>query len=94
MASEMIRPTVVSFLDIMLRDKDRNLRIEEIPVSSAGAKIADLGLQEFPETLMLAVRTPSGWVYNPTPDYVLDADSKIVVMTTPQERTRLEGYLQ
>ncbi|MBF0593321.1 MAG: potassium channel family protein, partial [Nitrospirae bacterium] len=32
MASEMFRPTVVSFLDTMLRDKDRNLRIEEVSV--------------------------------------------------------------
>jgi voltage-gated potassium channel len=28
--SEMIRPTVVSFLDTMMRDKEKNLRIEEI----------------------------------------------------------------
>ena len=31
-ASEMIRPTAVSFLDTMLRDREKNLRMEEIPV--------------------------------------------------------------
>src|SRR4030043_908108 len=31
MASEMVRPTVVSFLDIMLRDTGMNLRVEELP---------------------------------------------------------------
>ena len=30
MVSEMIRPQVVEFLDLMLRDKDKNLRIEEV----------------------------------------------------------------
>ena len=32
MVSEMIRPQVVEFLDFMLRDKDKNLRIEEVVV--------------------------------------------------------------
>ena len=32
MASEMVRPTVVSFLDTMLRDKEKNLRVEEVSV--------------------------------------------------------------
>ena len=30
MASEMLRPAVVSFLDMMLREQDQNLRVEEI----------------------------------------------------------------
>ena len=30
LASELIRPTVVNFLDTMLRDEDRNLRIDEV----------------------------------------------------------------
>src|SRR4030095_8529951 len=33
MASEMIRPTVVTFLDKMLSDKDKNLRVEEIALN-------------------------------------------------------------
>jgi len=94
MASEMIRPTVVSFLDTMLRDKEKNLRIEEIPVCWAGHRITELRLQDFPNTLLLAVRTGSGWHYNPPRDHVLEADSRLIVMTTPQERTRLEEHLQ
>lgn len=93
MASEMIRPTVVSFIDIMLRDRDKNLRIEEVSVSLAGRKITDLDLQRFRNTLLLAVRTPTGWVYNPPPDHVLDPDSRLIVMTTPEERAKLEGQL-
>jgi len=33
--SEMVRPTVVSFLDTMMRDKEKNLRIEEISLSES-----------------------------------------------------------
>ena len=93
MASEMVRPTAVSFLDIMLRDKDKNLRVEEVTVPLAGKKIADLDLQQFPETLLLAVRTKTDWKYNPSPEYTLDENSRLVVMTTPTERNKLEGHL-
>lgn len=94
MASEMVRPTVVSFLDMMLRDKDLNLRIEEIPGAPAKRSVADLGLGRFPNTLLLAVRKPSGWTYNPAPDYRLEQDSVLVVMTTPDERARVADHLK
>jgi voltage-gated potassium channel len=34
LASEMVRPNVVSFLDQMLRDTNRNLRLEEVAVTA------------------------------------------------------------
>ncbi len=63
LASELIRPTVVNFLDVMLRDQDANLRIDEvtIPESSpaAGKKIHELGLESVSNALLIAVRGPS-----------------------------------
>ncbi|HEY8241012.1 MAG TPA: NAD(P)-binding protein, partial [Kiritimatiellia bacterium] len=94
MASEMVRPTVVNFLDMMLRDKDLNLRIEELPGAPARVSVSDLGLDRFPNTLLLAVRKPSGWTYNPAPDYKLENDSVLVVMTTPDERTRVADHIK
>src|SRR6185437_10997240 len=35
LASELIRPSVVSFLDVMLRDHSGTLRVEEITVGAA-----------------------------------------------------------
>ena len=35
LASELIRPTVVNFLDVMLRDRDANLRIDEITLPNS-----------------------------------------------------------
>ena len=90
MASEMVRPTVVSFLDLMLRDRERNLRIEEVSVGGTGRRIADLELHRFRNTLLLAVRQTDHWTYNPPSDHRLDADSRLIVMTTPQDRLELE----
>lgn len=92
MASEMVRPTVVSFLDIMLRDKKKNLRVEEIPVPElfAGKAIADLQLKKYPNTLLLAVRTKDDWIFNPTDDYVIKPENTLIFMSTHQERQEME----
>lgn len=92
MASEMIRPMVVSFLDIMLRDKKKNLRIEEISVSSAhsGKPLSLLNLQKYPNTLLLAVRTDDDWIFNPSRDYVFTPGNILVFMTTPEDREEIQ----
>ncbi|MBF0343383.1 MAG: potassium channel protein [Nitrospirae bacterium] len=89
MASEMFRPTVVSFLDTMLRDKERNLRIEEvvIPDDVDPKPISALHLKRFPTCMLLAVKTRSGaWVYNPSEHQVINPSDTLVFMSTPGER--------
>ncbi len=92
MASEMIRPTVVSFLDTMLRDANNNLRVEEvgIPTQFAGKKLTDLNLKRFPHLLLLAVKMKDAWVYNPQESYIIRTDDTLVFMATPEERHELE----
>jgi voltage-gated potassium channel len=96
-ASEMIRPTVVSFLDKMMRGRDESLRVEEvaIPKSFVGKTLADLDLQRFPRTLLLAVKKGDDWVFNPSRhDFILEADNEIIVMTTPEEMIELRRGLE
>ncbi len=96
MVSEMVRPTVVSFLDIMLRDKDKNLRVEEVvvPAYLAGATLSSLDLKNFPGVLLLAVRQNEQWVYNPPKSLTLNAGDALIIMTTPGDRLNLEKELQ
>lgn len=88
MASELIRPTVVSFLDEMLRDKDLNLRIDEvrIPASSpfVGRKVGDLGLRSSTNAMLLACRRPDSWRYNPPDDLRIEADTVLILMGSPE----------
>ena len=93
MASEMIRPAVVSFLDMMLRDKELSLRVEEIPAPCPGKTIRELGLGAFPNSLLLAIRGSGGWRFNPPADHTLEKDSVLVVMTTPDERDRVAKHV-
>jgi len=96
MASEMVRPTVVSFLDTMLRDRERHLRIEELPVpgSFVGKPLSALNLKRHPHVLLLAVKTGEDWVYNPAEDYIFAPDSTLVFMTTPEGREEVAGLIK
>ncbi len=93
MASEMVRPAVVSFLDVMMRNSDANLRVEEVTVASGGRTLADLGLDAFTQTLLLAIRQGGAWQYHPPADTVLDDGAILIVMTNPAERKRLQEHL-
>lgn len=92
MASEMIRPTVVSFLDIMLRDRELNLRVEEIvvPKSFPESSIKSLGLKEHPNVLLLAVKEKGHWLYNPSSTYTVKPDDTLVYMGSDKARIDLE----
>jgi voltage-gated potassium channel len=97
MASEMIRPTVVSFLDNMMRGKEESLRVEEVPVppSLAGKALSALNLKDYPRTLLLAVKKGEDWVYNPSrQDYIIEPENRLIVMTTPEERLTLEKNVE
>jgi len=91
MASAMIRPTVVSFLDVMLR-AGGSLRIEEITVGQthAGRPLDSVSLEKYPNLLVLAVRTDGEYLYNPPRSYILSAGDYLIVMTTPEDRNQLE----
>ncbi len=96
MASEMVRPTVVSFLDTMLRDSTKNLRLEEVsmPAEFAGRTLSALNLERRHRFLLLAVKAKEDWVYNPPSDYVIRPNDTLVFMTSPEERQDLENVFK
>jgi voltage-gated potassium channel len=92
-ASAMIRPHVVSFLDEMLRTEHR-LRLEDIvvPEDFVPRPLSALKLQN-PDYLLIAVRTREGWEFNPPPHFEVHPGHKLVAMTTPLGRMRIEASL-
>ena len=85
MASEMIRPTVVDFLDRMLRSKQGNLRIHQIIVSEnssfAEKNIHESGLKAKFNLLILAVRLDNGEIeFNPPASQVLTSGMTLITM--------------
>ncbi|MBZ0203109.1 MAG: potassium channel family protein [Ignavibacteria bacterium] len=96
MASEMTRPAVVGFLDRLLTDKDKNLRVEEVSLHKkhAGKKLNELELHKYPNTLVLAAVTDDEWTYNPKMDHLISENCKIIVITNPKERMMLKELYQ
>ncbi len=85
MASELIRPEVTEFLDQMLKDKTRNLRLEEIAIpagsSYVGLAIRDTPIRSKTRLLVVALRDASrSFIYNPEPEQVLAAGMTLIVM--------------
>jgi voltage-gated potassium channel len=85
LASELIRPHVVGFLDLMLKETSKTLRVEEISVGEAsswnGKTIHETEIHRRFELLALALRKRSGEMkYNPHGDTALGAGDVLVVM--------------
>lgn len=98
LASEMVRPHVTQFLDLMLRDKEKNLRVEELevtPVSGLdGVSLGDARLREERHLLVLAVKTTDGgYEYGPGADYVLHIGVVLLVMGDPDSVARLRARM-
>jgi len=84
-ASELIRPTVVSFLDTMLRVGKGNLRVEEATIGNtshyAGRSIMELKIKEKTGLLILAIKKKEGkYIFNPSINEVVDGGDTIIVM--------------
>jgi voltage-gated potassium channel len=85
MASEMIRPTVVDFLDSMLRSGQGQLRIHQIVIASnsnvAGKNIKESGLKDKFNLLVLGSKLPAQEIeFNPPATQILTPGMTLIVM--------------
>lgn len=100
MASEMIRPNVVSFLDTMLRDSSKvSIRFEEAevpPASPVAARtLAELELHKRAGLVVIAVRQRAtrSFLYNPAASTKIEAGDCLVVCGEPDQLERLRRLL-
>ncbi|WP_300455582.1 potassium channel family protein [Accumulibacter sp.] len=94
LASAMVRPHVVGFLDEMIRS-DKNVRVEEVPVPAnfPPTRVGDLRLRS-PDYILLALREEDGaWVFNPKVDHVVQPGNTIIAMANPSGRAQLKAHL-
>jgi voltage-gated potassium channel len=87
LASEALRPHVVSFLDLMLREHSRTLRIEDIEVQAGSGwvsqSLGDLKLHSRYNLLVMAVKNIFGdgqFIANPADNLRVTAGSVLIAM--------------
>lgn len=84
MASELVRPEVVEFLD-QLHRTEKSLRIEEVLIpkdsSWVGKMLRDAPIRPRTRALVIAKRTRDGaFHYNPGPDSTIEAGMTLIVL--------------
>lgn len=85
MASELLRPDVVSFLDVMLRNKDETIRVDEIRIKETskaiGASLAESGLVSTEGATLVAIsRGSEPYRFNPAPDTRLETGDVLIML--------------
>lgn len=90
--SEMVRPAVVSFLDSMMRDKNANLRVEEIDLTpvSKGKTLDQMDLYSREDILLLAMRKDGEIQFNPPRATALEGNEILILMVSPSGRKELK----
>lgn len=99
MASEMIRPAAVGFLDSMIRAEGKVFRIEEVPVLDGvplkGEPLGTVKGSEGEAALVLAVRLKDGKTYdiNPVPSRPITPGEVLVAMGSKEQLKELRARL-
>jgi voltage-gated potassium channel len=100
MASELVRPEVVSFLDQMLHDPQAALRVEEIPIpgnsAAVGQTVGWLGVNDLDGALLLAIRDQQtgGFLFKPPAETPLRSGVTLIAMVDADGRSRIERRLR
>ena len=101
MASMLLRPSVVSFLDIATRSSNLELRMEQLRIEP-GADLAGSTLEEARIPLragliVIATRKDGegedGFAFNPSADTRLDAGDDLIVLGTEEQIEKLRAYV-
>ena len=92
LVSEMVRPTAVTFLDSMMRDRQSSHRFEEVVVEPnselSGKTLAQANLRtRGKSSLVVAAKKPGekAFIYNPTADLLLEPGLIMVFLASVAE---------
>jgi voltage-gated potassium channel len=89
MASEMIRPEAVTFLDQMLKSREEVYRVEDVSISSEsmfiGKTLKASGLLEKEGVTVGAVRKGDKYLFNPPDTVTLDAGDALILIGETKE---------
>ncbi len=101
MASVLLRPTVVSFLDVATRSPDLALRMEQTSISEdsplAGMSLQEARIPQETGLIVIALRKSGAeshdFVFNPVAETRLEPGDEIIVLGRPDQIVKLRKYV-
>lgn len=100
MATEVMRPEVTGFLDLMMRDHGEIRRIEELEIPSKspliGQTLRQANLRRHSDALIVAThdRETDQYTWNPGPDYLLTTRTKLIMLCLVRDIPKIEALLR
>jgi len=99
MASTLLRPEVIDFLDIIMRGSGEDLRMEQarVPEGSPiiGKTLAEVEIPKRTGLVILAIKRESGkYVFNPTSGEKFQSGDAVIVIGKPDEVPMLQEVLK
>lgn len=92
-ASAMVRPHVVNFMDQMMHS-DEGLRLEEVRVPDGFApRSLSVLVPKSKDYLLVAIHDHEKWIFNPSDEQTIQPGMALVLMTSPDGRAGLEKLL-
>lgn len=97
LASEMIRPNVVNFIDKMMHEKDKNLRFEEVTIPRhsplVNKRLADSDIRKERNLLIVAVKDAQteAYIYSPGPDFKFQSGMTLILLGETASVQRLRN---
>ena len=97
MASFVVHPHVVDFVDVVMHDGTLKFRLEELVVSAestlAGGTLRSAHLRDRTGALVLAIRRPDGrFVTNPSPEDTIEAGDVLISVGTAEQLATLVAF--
>jgi len=97
MASEILRPDVVSFLDIMLRDPRSTVRVDEVRIQPkspfVGRQIKDVHIPKASRALLVAMKRGREHIFNPEPKTELAEGDVLVLIGEVDDIAKLRSHV-
>ena len=94
LVSQLVRPAVVTFLDLMLRQKEGAVRFAEVEIGPewCGKRLGELSIERRIGLPILAIKPPgdAAFVFNPGPETELLEHTKIITMGAVARVNELE----
>jgi voltage-gated potassium channel len=97
MASFVLQPHVVDFVDVVMHDGTLKFRLEELAVSArsplAGSTLRSVNLRDRTGALVLAIRRPDGtFITNPSTEDAIEAGDVLISVGTAEQLGALAAF--